>query len=441
MGTGTTFDEDPLNNNEGNSPAEHQAGTGGSKPRGNNANRGVEESKEDARKRRDALEGKDKKEARGESEKGSTKGPASKEDGAHSTSSKSGLQSAQTTVQFSTGGNVASLGSLMGLLASSSSLARSEHGGFVNVSQQSTNLSSRLLPQSPTNQTVNLLEGGGKVQRENTSVNLAPPPELNGNNFVLQTSGSALVQGVNSLQEAFSGLFKGIRINAAEIQGDAAPPILLPPLIVAGSTFVPVFNSNTIFLPPEIIFAFTNSPTPYSDVISRYLTDAGLEASASYTYVFDPSTLPEGLTLDATGNLTVNNVTAPTSALVVVKANGTEVITVRISAGPGVLVQDSPAQTDTFVANPVGTSMFSTGTVTRISGEETVVGNAINYTPTSTDWVDNSLSLPGNVIFRHVFEQIDNDISTIKVPKASIYGNFETSTITIPDGGLLKARR
>jgi hypothetical protein len=434
MATDTAYEKEFLDNNEDNTPSEDQPSSGSNASRKNSSNKSDNETKGDVKKKRDALEGREKKESQGESRDESGGHKAPKEEGGNSGgTSKQGLQSGQTTVQFGTGGNISSLGSLMSLFASSSSLARTDHGTFVNVSLQATSLTTRLISQAPTNQLGSHLDSGGKAYKEAATVNFAPPPDNTGNSFILQTGNTTSTQSGNSFQNAFSGIFKGISINAAETHVNAAPPVLLPPVVVSGAPFIPIFNSNTIILPPEIIFAYQNGD--YSNVISQYLTDAGLVASSSYTYIFDPSTLPEGLTLNDIGDLTVD-VAAPTSALVSVLESGKEVITVRISAGPGSVVTDSSTQTATFVANPAGSSMSSTGVVARISGSETVVGNAVNYSPILTGLVDNSLSMPGNVIYRHVFTQTDNDISTIKVPKASVYGNFETGTVTIPDGDI-----
>jgi hypothetical protein len=159
------------------------------------------------------------------------------------------------------------------------------------------------------------------------------------------------------------------------------------------------------------------------------VTLAGLKVPSSNIFQYDSylynslqphTTLPKGITLTSSGDLTVDSsVLNPISVVININLGDT-ILPVRIDAGPGTRLLDIATQTTPFVGNTTSHSVM------RALGGEEVVGNVTNYSSSAT-----TSSLPSNVIYRHNFTETGNDISTVKTPTTPAMGNFETGQINI----------
>lgn len=303
--------------------ASRAAGTGAAE-----RSRGKKESiktKENQKKKQDALEGKDgnKQSSSRETEsQGKKHGESGKEEtsdkggkaGGSGPQGQSNLQSGQTTVQFSSGGGVGSFGSLLALFASSATLVRAEIGSISVLSHQAANLTLQNVLRTLNNQNGSLLGEEGKnikyIGKTDEQI-----VENTGKSFNLEV-GSGHTNNSNSFQDAFSTVLKGISIQATETPSNP-PDITKPPLFsipFVTNVYYEGFNTSNFFFKPGINFAFPNSSVsttiakgPHGEnlgfilnntnpkLIDSYLKDAGIAIPSHYIYeILSPITTTRG---------------------------------------------------------------------------------------------------------------------------------------------------
>jgi hypothetical protein len=392
-------------------------------------------NKDDPKKKQDALEGRESQEGRESGESEDSSHHAADKAEADTSSQRQSLQSGQTTVQFSSGGNMASsLGSLLGLFASSASLSQTQVGLKLSGLNQGT-LTLKTSFQSSSNSEQNLFNEGSK--------NLNGPVGLT----VEEASENTISKGnleISLEQTSHTGfsdpeLLETTLKTANPEESEQTNPEETPEQSLFSPysfpfTYIETFNANAFFFSPQVIFAFPNSAvtgsillsngtsthtlSPFSGIISTYLSTAGLSTSSTYSYqVVNPlpasdiagwnisKALTSGVTIVPTGNplsvtldnllssftnvltgisLTAGgdlyvNVIHPMSVLLDVKIPGSSIVfPVRIDAGPGDVVTTSNANTILMPRTMVGltdTTGQPESTVFRDSTGYTIVGN------------------------------------------------------------------
>jgi hypothetical protein len=432
-----------------NAPEEKSKIKGDEKPQPRANKKESPKTQKSRRKKQDALEGKESKSARGTESEQETGKRGGGEKGGKSGGSGPGqgqsLQTGQTTVQFSSGGGIGNFGSLLALFASSSNLVRADVGGLRTLSNQSNNLNLR----SDVQVTKGSLLGDGKeAQKVVLGGTVEMVSETSSKQFVLE-GGTSSSHSKASVEDSLRNLFSGLSAQAGEgtaEQGKAATLTVFNTNL-GGFSYIQSFNSSGAFLPPGLQFAFSNSPNPYTGVVSSYFTGLGLSHGSEYTYKIvgpildlsgistqsDPNYLkaitanfsdlnalghhhvnisspefdgtppvlvgatPTGLTITPTGDVIAFGLTAPISILVkATPVGGTAAneLTFRIEGGPQVPVtslSSAPAYPNT---------MFG---LLDTSPNATLVTTGSLFSPTTPTTVIGSGS---KILIQHTFEPI-----------------------------------
>ena len=336
------------------------------------------------------------------------------------------------SVQFSSGGGVAgggggnfasSLTSLLGLFASSATLAKGEGGAILASSNQSTNLLLRSSFNLSSNQTSNFLSEDSKglktVLGITTDQNADASTGLKFNNDIGTTQAAYRLE---NLQDPFTTLLRNIGTQATDTAADQSSTTPLTLIQTIGfSYYQELINGNTTYFNNSVRFTFPNTDVPYSSIISSYFTNLGEPTASQYTYqVVSPAYLPQtatyaegitvnsassadplsvnvtipnftpastttgftttatGLTLDAQGNVYAN-VSAPLSVLLNVTettSTGTLLtLPVRIDAGPGDAI--SSEGTGLVIGDKSASNALVSSVITS-DYSNTIVGNAYN---------------------------------------------------------------
>lgn len=291
--------ENQEENEEGEVSSAEQSSSGAEgKSRSKSAQNNIKNAKDYRKKKKDAVQGKEKgKDTQESSDEDKGHHAAQKAEGDSSGShSRAGLQSGQTTVQFNSGGGIgggnagmtSSLTSLLGLFASSASLVRAEIGAIFNTVSQTANVLLRGAFQTPITQLGNLLGDEGKGGKGSTVTTLDQTSESASNKFILDLSNSSGTHNNNGAQDALTRLLRGISTQSSETNHDEARPPAVPLFTpVTGVPFIATFNSSNFFPGSTIKFAFTNNDTTtpiYRNAISEYIGDAGLPVTDTYSY-------------------------------------------------------------------------------------------------------------------------------------------------------------
>jgi len=457
------------------------------------SSRGSEPASSKSKGQNDSSKGQsDSKSGKGQSDSG--KGDSSDKSGKAGGSgqqSQSSLQSGQTTVQFSSGGGAGSFGSLLTLFSSSASLVRAETGSFIGL-QQTANLTYRTTQEARNINLQTGLKEGESTFRGASNAQNEKIPETIRINITLEGGVTSQSRSAGNAQDIFSGILKGISANAVEKGGSQgiSTPITV---FTLSTTFILVlpFNISSFFFSPEILFTFTNSArqsgslllTPETtNAVSRYFSEVGFPTFANYTYTVisplpssTPQTATKGIIINPDGALRVSvagllneppsegtqgliltnsgniyaNVTSPISVLLNITGEGsTNILPVRLNAGPGGLVTQANGGANIMVGliNP-DTNQFS-NTVFRSGSNDTIYGNALDIRISGTETqlrvdylnpqgsasfdVPNSgintdfYAFPSNTIYRHV------GTSEETVPLEAAYGNFKEASISLP---------
>jgi hypothetical protein len=449
------------------------------------------------RKKKDALEGKDQKKhtsSERDDKKGQEGGKEGKGEGGggggHQSSQN--LQSGQTTVQFSSGGGLASLGSLMALFGSSAALARATTGNALNANQANT-LSGRSAFQEPGTRQESLGNQDAKNLKETVSA-AGTISESASAKPAFEITKITLAHDASNTQSIFASLLKNVGATASTADATTAPsPVTLFNANLGGFIYVQTFNSSSFFFSPQIRFAFPNSQltgtvgnqvlSPYAGEISTILKAAGISTASTYTYeiasplsvsnILNPSstgitvtpggtalsvnvsTAPasittgtKGLTISASGDLYVN-VDHPLSVVVNVQTSPTApIVPIRLNVGPGNEVTDVingiGSTAGIMMGSTTGSSVFRDASSTGY----TIIGNGTDLYISNSGVVktlnpDGTLSsqftlpssgvyaFPENTLYRHI------GTSEATLPAAATYGNFMglaiKNTINLPE--------
>ncbi|MCE3231261.1 MAG: hypothetical protein K0R52_1189, partial [Alphaproteobacteria bacterium] len=285
------------------------------------------------RKKKDALDGKDQKKhtsSERDDKKGQDSGKEGKgEGGGGGHQSSQSLQSGQTTVQFSSGGGLASLGSLMALFGSSAALARATTGNALNANQANT-LSGRSAFQEPGNRQESLGNQDAKNLKETVSA-AGTISESASAKPAFEITKITLAHDASNTQSMFASLLKNVGATASIADATTAPsPVTLFNTNLGGFIYVQTFNSSSFFFSPQIRFAFPNSQltgtvgnqvlSPYAGEISTILKAAGISTASTYTY-------------EVASPLSVSNILNPSSTGITVTPGGTA-LSVNVSTAP-----------------------------------------------------------------------------------------------------------
>ncbi|MCE3230607.1 MAG: hypothetical protein K0R52_535, partial [Alphaproteobacteria bacterium] len=448
------------------------------------------------RKKKDALEGKDQKKhtsSERDDKKGQEGGKEGKGEGGGGHQSSQSLQSGQTTVQFSSGGGLASLGSLMALFGSSAALARAAVGNALNANQANM-LGGRSSFQEPGARQESLANQDSRNLKETATVT-GTVSEGVGAKSTFEITKITLAHDTSNTQGMFASLLKNVGTTASTADATTAPsPVTLFNANLGGFIYVQTFNSSSFFFSPQIRFAFPNSqPTgavgsqvlsPYAGEVSTILKAAGISTASTYTYeiasplsvsnILNPSstgitvtpggtalsvnvkTAPafpvtaatKGLTISASGDLYVN-VDHPLSVVVNVRTSPTSpIVPIRLNVGPGNEVTDVINGMGGTAGIMMGSTTGSSVLRDVSSTGYTIIGNGTNLFISNSGVVktlnpDGTLSsqfalpasgvyaFPENTLYRHI------GTSEATVPSAATYGNFMgQNTINLPEAPL-----
>ncbi|MDF3033194.1 MAG: hypothetical protein K0R76_148 [Alphaproteobacteria bacterium] len=449
------------------------------------------------RKKKDALEGKDQKKhtsSERDDKKGQEGGKEGKgEGGGGGHQSSQSLQSGQTTVQFSSGGGLASLGSLMALFGSSAALARAAAGNALNANQANT-LGGRSSFQEPGARQESLANQDSRNLKETSTVT-GTVSEGVGAKSTFEITKITLAHDTSNTQGMFASLLKNVGTTASTADATTAPsPVTLFNANLGGFTYIQTFNSSSFFFSPQIRFAFPNSQltgtvgnqvlSPYGGEVSTILKAAGISTASTYTYeiasplsvsnILNPSstgitvtpggtalsvnvnTAPafavtaatKGLTISASGDLYVN-VDHPLSVIVNVRTSPTSpIVPIRLNVGPGNEVTDVINGIGSTAGIMMGSTTGSSVLRDVSSTGYTIIGNGTNLFISNSGVVktlnpDGTLSsqfalpasgvyaFPENTLYRHI------GTSEATVPSAATYGNFMgQNTINLPEAPL-----
>lgn len=280
------------------SPVEQPSSGAEGKSRSKSAKNNIKNAQDYKKKKKDAVQGKEKgKDTQESSDEDKGHHAAEKAEGDSGAShSRAGLQTGQTTVQFSSGGGIgggnagmtSSLTSLLGLFASSASLIRAEIGTIFNTVSQTANVFLRGAFQTPITQLGNILGDEGKGGKASTTTTTEQASESASNKFILDLSNSSGTHNNNNAQDALTKLLRSISTQSSDTNHEETRPPAVPLFTpVTGVPFIATFNSSNFFPTATIKFAFTNndSTTPiYRSAISEYISDAGLPVTDTYSY-------------------------------------------------------------------------------------------------------------------------------------------------------------
>lgn len=447
-------------------------------------------NKEERKKKQDALKGRENKANQENSEKKeSGKNSADKAEAENSgTHSRQSLQSGQTTVQFSSGGNVnmtGSLTSLLGLFASSASLARAESGSALTTSNQASSLTLRGPLQTANNQAGAFLNEDGKNIKTTIGITEERIAESGANKFSLNIGLNQASRNARGDQDSFGNLLKNTNLEAT---GNANTGEVANKVTVYSTSFpfayIQTFNAGAFFFNPETIFAFPNSAvtgsillpngttantfSAFSNIISSYLKAAGLSTSSTYGYqILGPlptsdiadwradvpltsgvtikptstvltvslenlptsiTSVTAGLSLTPQGDLFVN-VAKPMSVLLDIKIPGNSfVFPIRIDAGPGEVLTTANGNPTLLPNTMVGLTANGQlqNTVFRDTNGYTIVGNGQGLLVNSSG----AVSLMGTGATPETFNLPLSGIYAF--PSSTIYRHVGTSDSTVP---------
>lgn len=470
------------------SGAELSTETEGKSKAASNKNKGkAADTKENRKKKQDALEGKESKHRHSESEEEKPHHPSDKPaaDDTGSHSRQGGLQSGQTTVQFSSGGGMsASLTSLLGLFASSATLARTEIGSIFNTSNQASNLNIRTTFQSTTNPLGIILGDEGKVQRGTSNIFVEQRSDSVSAKLNLDIGATTIARSSNNIQDTLSSILKNISARADIGKNDLSNThaVTVFSAGLGGFTVYLGFNAGGFFFPEGLNFAFPSKPTAFTGVITNILQSAEFATGTSYTYSINsplnninlsgdqsgafgasnpgititnigelgklryqianadyPLTAPpSGLTITGAGDIYVNT-TQPMSILVTPTPVGgsPSPVPIRIDVGPATLIEspNNAFMAETLTAPNANGLPF--GAVLRTVGPNMLVGYGHHFTYAIDGSGNANFSYDGNasrnfgslpttqeLIFpgNLLFRHVGTDLETI--PEAPAYGNF-----------------
>ncbi|MBM3468506.1 MAG: hypothetical protein FJX71_03650 [Alphaproteobacteria bacterium] len=458
------------------------------------------QSQEVRKRKQDALDGNDPKKATGESEgkakgaaktsdanKGKMEGEKPKPESGDKEKSDSGeklkgegsgsqsLQSGQTTVQFSSGGNAGMAGSLTALLSlfgSSATLARVDVGNLLGISTQASNLNLRAALNTSTTSSLIVVSENNKVV---TGINTAATDRIIEGMSPRIITDITFTKPLNNNTIIHDTTISGLR--GFGPQTDIITRELPKINIIidrGGSTFIETFNIGTFFFPLDIRFVFTTGTTPYTNMVDNYFTSAGFSPLTTYRYEviqpnstisspttqdfgiqvktlnsplsFEVTAAPSsgpyfGLTLTESGDIYAStDILRPMSVLLnVTDLTGTSNFPVRINAGPGREVAShlDPnlwyAATGDILQGDRGTDGYTgayKSSVIKGSGQEIIIGNS--YQPQIT---------PGNIEYNRGMNAADasllmssfgTDLDHYEFPSSTIFRHTGDSATTVP---------